>query len=209
MKNAKIIYLIALSLIFSTKSYCQSDSLKKDSATNLFIGNGAGLSYLGSGIAGNLNLIFPNNWGGSLNVKKNNYTSPDFPDGYQAGTNFINDLIPPGDRMYLITVNALRRFNSKRKGVSNTFETGVSFINYGIASYEGYDRGSSWFHLLPIESSNYTVEYTASNSIGLSLRAAHQFHLSETTWGEIAAYANINKYRPVVGVEFYVNFHIN
>ena len=121
-----------------------------------------------------VNALFKNNLGGSFQFR------------YSQAKNY--------DRLYTYSLCFMKVFTlDNTRLVRIGVEGGPAFVNYN----EAHDVHTSW----GFKGASY---YTTTNSFGITLRAKVEFPIFQAAGLEIALPININKYKPVSGIELYL-----
>jgi hypothetical protein len=200
IKRCKFFLIIILTGILTLTAYPQADSIKveKPKLSALYMGMGAGLCNKGFGDEISLVITTDNNWGGSVRYYNNAVRAKNKPDDFSAGIiNLFTLSGLPVDIVKELSFCVVKEFPTKAPLVRFGIEAGPTLVWYRLANFTA--SGDGFF------GSNYDINYTGNSSIGFSLRLKSEFPLIRFGGLEVAAYANVNEFYSVAGVQFVLN----
>jgi hypothetical protein len=204
MRKSGMICFIALFVVLTINTYSQTDSLRNNTVklSEYYLGMGYGFGFIGfiSGLSGTV--VFSNNWGGSIGIKRDGYKSANIPDDFSE-TQF--NIILPRDKTNFISMTLLKEFPSHNKKVEYGIEAGPSLVINRLVNFSinpNYPDGGLWG--LPVN--KYIKSYEKKQAFGLSLRSKVEFPVKNFFSVDFAVYSDINKLQSFLGLECYVNF---
>jgi hypothetical protein len=194
--------------IISNKIYSQADNpaAHKSDSSDVNFGIGAGISLSGftAGISSTYHVS--DGWGVSISYKMNSIQTKNLPEDFNS-TTFV--LIPPHDNINVLSLNLCKKITVSHNKLTFSVEGGLAYILYKVTNFRiNPDYYTSELTADFKFENKYLKSKTYYNSVGLSLRVGAHYYLIENVGIETALYANINKFKPIIGLEFYVPFRL-
>lgn len=135
-------------------------------------------------------VIFKNNFGINVNIKSYQIKSADAPEGWSARGDILNEY----------SICLVKEFYNKNPSIRLGLDVGVGLIDYAKANYikhEGLDRLFGKYHT--------DYDYNPIEA-GIIIRGRFEFLISRIYGMEVALTGNINKHKPILGIELYFMF---
>jgi hypothetical protein len=187
-KSFKFLLLLFFSVIFPSKTLCQSDATNtgKKSPYYLYFKNEIGYGTGGVMLGSSGTYLSPKNTGFSLSLKTNIIRSRNTP---AEDTNWTWDYLK------MASATLVKEFNSGIKWIRLGVEAGPALVIRNIAHFEYNNNPSSGF-LSPM----YNVTHDATNTLGVTIIARTEFLFTNSFGMELAGFANINTLQSVGGI---------
>lgn len=190
-----LIFCIIFGLSFYSKAQYYRGNNHKGDLTAFYFGGGLGIGREATPAGLSCTFFLSNNLGGSVSYKYKSFIANDLPSDYQNGFTVYGDG-KPSDKLNILSFCFIKEFPTENTRVRYGLEGGPAWVKYEQANFDPQQSG--------FFGSNYGVNYIKHETIGISLRAKLEFPLATFLGLELAAFTNINKYRPFVGVEAYL-----
>lgn len=146
------------------------------------------------------NATFANHWGINIGFRYLDYKAVDLPADYSPGFCLFGSCTPQ-DNVTAIDLRLAREWQTGDPHIRFGLEAGPSYITYLRNSFQPY-QSTGWFSL----GSNYTAEQHKMHTIGASCRGRLQVPITPHFGIELAAFANVNRFKSFGAGELHLVF---
>ncbi len=210
MKKMVNIFLVLILSTISIKIYSQAHNpvINKSDSSDVSFGIGAGINLSGvtAVISGTYHVS--DDWGVCIHYKMNFIKAKNLPED----VNSVNtNLIPPHDNINILSLNLCKEFAANHRKLKFGVEGGPAYILYRLTNFKinpHYNTSGGEFSFDNLFVNKFVKSSDFYSSVGLSLKVRARYYLMEGVGFETALFANINVYKPIVGLEFCVPFRL-